>query len=117
MRITSFLWPGLTVLLSVGYLALGTAEQPTQQLKEVPDTAIHAGGYGVLALAAAESVRILGLGHAPILAATYAMTHGVLLEALQSTTRTRKADPRDLAWDAVGTIIVLAAWSLWRRRS
>lgn len=117
VRPHNFLWPALTVFLSLGYLVLGTAEQPPQELRELPDTASHAGGYGLLAFATAESARVLGIGRAPFVAATYAVAHGVMLEALQSTTRTRQAESRDVAWDAAGSIVAIAVWSLWRRRA
>jgi VanZ family protein len=99
----------VTLLLSAGYLWLGTRPRPPRALEDLPDTATHLAGYAVLGFSATTTAAALGLAPTAAWGTGWAVAHGALLEALQSRTATRQAEWSDLAADAVGAAIGAAA--------
>lgn len=98
-----------TLLLSAGYLWLGTRPRPPRALEDVPDAATHLAGYAVLAFSATNAAAALALTPGAAWGAGWAVANGALLEALQSRTATRQAEWSDLAADVVGAAIGAAA--------
>ncbi len=108
----------VTLLLSAGYLWVGTRPRPPRALGDIPDTATHLAGYAVLSLSAAHTAAALALAPAAAWGAGWAVAHGALLEVLQSRTATRRAEWSDLAADALGAAVgaVVATAAVRRRR-
>lgn len=89
-----------------------------------PDTALHAGGYTVMALL---TLRATARGQwrgvtrtALLLAFVIALLHGLSVEWMQMYVPTRTAEWRDVVNDAVGSGAGLAgawAWGIMRRQS
>jgi VanZ family protein len=104
----------VTVLLSAGYLWVGTRPRPPRALEDVPDVATHLVGYGVLAFSAAHTAAQLALAPAAAWGAAWAVADGALLELLQGRTAARRAEWADLAADAIGAALGAAAARRWR---
>jgi len=104
----------VTLLLSAGYLWVGTRQRSPRALEDVPDAAVHVTGYGVLAFSATRAAAALPLTPAAAWGAGWAVANGALLELLQSRTTTRLAEWADLAADAVGAALGAAAARRWR---
>jgi VanZ family protein len=98
-----------TALLSLAVLVVGTRPRAPRGLERVPDWVGHAGTYAVLAFLAERSAAFLGARPAAAWAGAYAIGHGGLLEAIQSTLPTRTAEWRDLLSDTVGAALGIAA--------
>jgi VanZ family protein len=88
------------------------------------DTALHAGGYALLALLTLRATsrgRWSGMTRrAMVMAFAISMLHGVSVEWLQMYVPTRFAEWRDIWNNAAGTAIGLGAawaWSIMRRQS
>lgn len=94
-----------TVLLSVAVLIVGTRPRVPRALRNVPDWATHGATYATLGFLAAQSAALLGARPAALLGGAYAVGHGGLLEALQSTVPTRAAEWRDVLADAIGAAV------------
>jgi VanZ family protein len=104
----------VTLVLSAGYLWVGTRPHPPRGLEDVPDVATHLAGYSALAFSATRAAAALPLAPAAAWGAGWAVANGALLELLQSRTATRLAEWADLAADAVGAALGAAAARRWR---
>jgi hypothetical protein len=74
---------------------------------------VHVVFYGVMAFCLYRAAR--GYKYAAILAAVFALTHGVFDEIRQSTINTRYGTPIDLLFDGAGVTIALAIAKRKRR--
>ena len=106
----------LVVVLSAGYIVLGTRPDNPGPVRDVPDNLLHGGAYAVLGLAAGSAASALGLAGAPLVGWGYAVAHGVLLEVIQHFTPPRSAEVGDAVADAVGAASGVAALAAWKRR-
>jgi VanZ family protein len=95
----------VTLVLSAGYLWIGTRSRPPRALEDVPDAVTHLGGYALLAWSATDTAARFALAPAAAWGAGWAVANGALLELLQGRTATRRAEWRDLVADAVGAVI------------
>jgi len=109
--------PALAVVLSAAIFLFGLSPRLPSPLRRVSDKAMHGVGYAVLSFTSAEALAVLRWGPSPPLGALgYALAHGATLEALQSYTPRRRAQWGDLLADAVGALLGVTGWWLWRRR-
>ncbi len=106
----------LTAGLSVAYLVLGTRPRNPEIVRGVDDKVIHGGAYALLGLSAGAAAGALGVGAAPLAGWAYAVAHGVLLEVVQRFTPPRTAEAGDVAADAAGAALGVAALAVRRRR-
>ncbi len=105
----------VTVTLSVAYLWVGTAADPPALFRRVSDSWAHAVGYGTLALSALATAVTWGVPAPTLVAGGYAVAHGAVLELAQAFTDTRRAEVRDLLWDAMGVGLAVAGATALRR--
>jgi VanZ family protein len=106
----------LVVVLSVGYIYLGTRPHNPEMVRAVPDKLLHGGAYALLGLSAGSAASALGVPGAPLVGWGYAVAHGVLLEVIQYFTPPRSAEVGDAVADAVGAAFGVAVLAAWRRR-
>lgn len=114
-RVRRLLALTITGVLSVAYLWVGTAAHPPGVFLVVPDSTGHALAYAILAVSGEATAAAWGLPVAPLLAVGYAVAHGGLLELAQSWTEVRRAEWRDLGWDAVGAVAAVTLGMAVRR--
>lgn len=110
------LYVALVVVLSVGYIYLGTRPHNPEMVRAVPDKLLHGGAYALLGLSAGSAASALGVPGAPLVGWGYAVAHGVLLEVIQYFTPPRSAEVGDAVADAVGAAFGVAVLAAWRRR-
>jgi len=98
----------VTSVLSIVYLWLGTTPNPPGVFAHLADATSHSVGYGLLAVASRATAVTWGLPAPALVAFSYALAHGGLLELAQGLGEARRAEWRDLAWDGVGVVAALA---------
>lgn len=105
----------VTFVLSVVYLWLGTTAHPPGVFGLVADSTTHSFGYGLLAVMGRTTALAWGAPAPALWGAGYAIIHGALLELAQSLGDARRAELRDLGWDAVGIGVAIALMAGVRR--
>jgi VanZ family protein len=118
------LWLPVAACMAAIYYGATMPVVPAPIASWFTDTMLHAGGYTVLALLtlrATAAGRWRGVtANAVVLAFVISMLHGLSVEWIQMYVPTRFAEWRDVANDALGTAVGLAAawaWSIMRRQS
>jgi VanZ family protein len=110
------LWLPVAVCMAAMYYGALTPGVPAPVTDWFSDTALHAGGYTVLALLTLRATaqgRWRGVTRGALIAAfVIAMLHGLSVEWFQMYVPTRFAEWRDVGNDAVGAAAGLgAAWA------
>ena len=118
------LWLPVAAYMAAIYYGATMPLVPAPITNWFTDTMLHAGGYTVLALLTLRATaggRWRGVTPNAIgLAFVIAMLHGLSVEWIQMYVPTRFAEWRDVANDALGTVVGLGAgwaWSIMRRQS
>jgi len=118
------LWVPVAIYMAAIFYGASMASVPGPVGSWFSDTILHAGGYFGLALLTVRAVargRWQGLTTGALLVAfVISVLHGAAVEWMQMYVPTRMAEWRDLANDAIGAGLALAAvkaWGIMRRTS
>ena len=123
-RAAAALWLPVALYMAAIYYGSTIPVVPAPVGGWFSDTALHAGGYTVLALltlrATAQGQRRGMTGAAMLAAFTIAMLHGLSVEWIQMYVPTRFAEWRDVwndAWGAAAGLAAAWAWGIMKGKS